>query len=217
MKKVFAILLILMMIFTFTACDSDEKDSSEKEDSSATTSADKTEEGDDITAPESLGVEKEEWDAAIKNENFENVTFGYNVKFISGYEDEDTSVGTYKLTKDGMLADDELITDKDTVTAARTMFLDTTLAVTTEFDKFEYDKVNECYTSKEDIVFETNIWHYKATIKAENVVVVLDSDNNLAKITCKMTQDISSGEDSFTYVLNAEFTFSDYGTTTLEK
>ena len=54
-----------------------------------------------------------------------------------------------------------------------------------------------------------------AKITAENIVVELDANMNIYKISCKMTQEFEM-DGLQAYVLNVTFTFTNYGTTVIE-
>lgn len=215
MKNLLAILLALTLTFTCTACLNEENNDSGA-DNSGTTSTDTQNNGGDNSTSASLGVNESEWNAAIQSQKFDNVTFTYNATFTSGYDEVGPHKGTFELVENGMLMDGKP-TSAEERTAAKTMFVDTAVAIVNNFSMFEYDKENNHYSSKENIVFNTTILGYEATITAENVLVVLDADNNIAKISCKMTQKFQGdGGNLTTYVLDTEFTFSNYGTTTIE-
>ena len=223
MKKMLAILFVLTMVLTFAGCENNEKNASGTGNSSANASEEKdgtipSETQNDIkdnTADESLGENKSEWDNAIQSQKFENVTFSYNATFESGYAEKGPHSGTYKLTKDGMLFDGEVITDEESITAARTVFLDTAVAIVKNSNQFIYNEANNNYTSKESITYNITVLVYEATITVDDVLVVFDAENNIAKIACKMTQQFTENNMPMTYVLDVEFTFADYGTTTL--
>ena len=244
MKKVSAILLVFAMALSVAACgdvssttdtetsasvgESITLGSSAESDSNKTTTPS---EGDtnnetappqsgnngtgDETPPESAVVDEVEWNAAVDSEKFENVTFTYNATFISGYDDTEPNVGTIKLSGNGMLVDGNSIDDAELIASVKTMFIDTAVAIVNNYGMFEYDSENKCYRSKEAITYNTTVLGYDTTITAENVEVAIDSNKSIAMISCKMTQEFTENGAPVTYVLNTEFTFSDYGTTTL--
>lgn len=225
MKKMLAILLVLTMVFAFAGCDINEKNASGTGNSGANASDEKdgtisSETGNDgkdnNTTDETSGESKSEWDHAIQSQKFDNVTFSYNATFESGYAEKGPHSGTYKLTKDGMLFDGEVITDEESITAARTVFLDTAVAIVKNSNHFIYNEANNNYTSKERITYNIAVLVYEATITVDDVLVIFDADNNIAKIACKMTQQFTENNKPMTYVLDVEFAFADYGTTTLD-
>lgn len=218
MHRLLAILLVVAMAFAFVGCDAKD-DTSPKEDSSGfnNTTTENNDINDGAVIPEDSGVSNEDWTTAIQSQKFENVTFAYNATFISGYDDVGPHGGTYKLTNDGMMYDNSLITEEESINAARTLFIDTVIAIVSNFDAFEYDQENDCYTASEAIVYESMFFGGWVTITSDNTVVVLDEACNIAKLSCQMTQDFKQVDGTpVTYVLDVEITFSDYGTTVLE-
>jgi hypothetical protein len=217
MKKSLTILLVLIMTATFVACDNHKNDASDTGNTSIPTITDeKNDVEGEVSLSESLGVDESEWDDAIQSTKFDNVTFTYNATFTSGYDDVGPHIGTMKIDENGMLMNGELASD-ESKTAVKTMFVDTVTAIVNDFSIFEYDEQNNNYRAIENITYNTTIMGYETTIIAENVIVIMDNDNNIAKITCKMTQNFNVDNGNLTtYVLDTEFAFTDYGTTTLE-
>lgn len=174
----------------------------------------KDEENDDGRDSQSKDtVTKDEWNNMIAESNFDNITFAYNATFISGYNDEGPHTGLFKLDGNKLDMDGEVTTDTETITSLRSWYIASALAIVNNFDKFEYDEANDCYKAKEKVVYNVTVMEYEATITAENVLVELDDNMNIAKITCKMTQAFKEDNVDKTYVLNVDFTFSEYGTT----
>jgi hypothetical protein len=112
--------------------------------------------------------------------------------------------------------DGELVSDPETIASIKTMYTDTVLAMVENFEVFECIDPNKCYSSIENIVYSVTIMGYEATITAESVVVELDGDMNISRITCVMIQEFDDNGIPTAYTLDAEFTFTDYGTTDVE-
>ena len=162
-----------------------------------------------------IQVNKAEWDSMAAISNFDNVTFTTNATFLSGYSDVVPHRTVYKLDGEKASADGQAMTG-DSVEALKTMHLKTTIAIVENFEKFAYDETKKCYASIEDIVYNVTILGYDATITVKNAYVELDTDKNLAKIKCEMTQDFVEEGTPKKYVIDAEFTFENYGTTVVE-
>lgn len=215
MKKLTIFLLVSAMVLVFTACANKGESVSGSEISSTVNSESDNGKADNIAGSGTSGISEKEWNAATERKNFENVTFSYEATFISGYQDAGPHMGVLKITEDAVVMDGELLTAQETINAAKNAYIDITLAVINNFDDFEYDDAKNCYNAKKSITYNTEVLEYKATITAENVSVELDSENRISTISCKMTQEIVGGSP-ITYVLDAKFTFTDYGTTTVQ-
>lgn len=163
------------------------------------------------------GISEEKWNQVIQTANFDNITFGYKATFTSGYTDDvGPHASVFKLDGDRMSMDGETETDPETITAAKTWYIESALAIVKNFDKFTYDKVSDSYKATENIVYTVTIMGYEATITAANVSVELNADMNIAEIACTMTQAFTENGTPTTYVLDVEFTFADYGTTVVD-
>ena len=57
-----------------------------------------------------------------------------------------------------------------------------------------------------------NVWGKDVTFTNDNVVVTIDENNHLTKMSCNMKQEFDGHELNVV----AEFEFSDYGTTVIE-
>ena len=161
------------------------------------------------------GISEEKWNSIIQSSLFDNVTFNLDATFISGYEYEP---GPYysevKLAGEKCLLDGEPARDSEKQDI-RELFINTSIAIVSNFDNFEYNEESDKYTSKEAIVYNLNMVTVSAKITAENIVVELDANMNIYKISCKMTQEFEM-DGLQAYVLNVTFTFTNYGTTVIE-
>ena len=187
-------------------------------ETSAETSAQTSEETSEATSTETTsdtnnsGIAENEWDAMTAASKFDNVTFTNNATFVSGYDSQSSHINVFKMDGDKGTADGEQM-NASSMEAARSMITGTAVAIVKDFDKFTYNAVTGYYSSTEDIVYNVSIMGINATITAKNVVVKLDADMNIASISCNMTHNFNDGGVGKTYVLNAIFTFTDYGTT----
>ena len=83
----------------------------------------------------------------------------------------------------------------------------------TDFDKYRYNAEKDCYEAIDGISYTVNVMNeYVATIIPTNVSIKLDESLRIAEISCHMVQSIAGME----LILDAVFTFSDYGTTVVE-
>lgn len=217
MKKLFVILLVLTMISTFIACGNQKNDASDTNNTRISINSGGENDGeDDVSPSEFLGIDESEWNTAVQPSNFNNVTFTYNATFLSGYDDVDPHTDTMKIVENVMLMNGQPVSEEER-TETKNVLENVVIAIANDFSLFEYDEQNDNYRAIENLTYTATVSGYEVTFIIENALVIIDSDNNIAKITCKMTQSFNedNGEPT-TYVLDAEFTFTDYGTTTLE-
>jgi len=215
MNKGTILLLTLSTAFLFTACN-DAGSSPSGTTDIGETSYEASYDNTDDTVSESIGVNENDWNEAIQTQNFDNVTFTYRATFLSGYQSTEQHVGTLKIAENGMISNGELVTDTETITSTRTMFIDTAVAIVANFDAFSYDAESSFYRANNPIVYHTTVLGYETTITAENVTVTWDENTNISHISCQMTQAFEEDGTPKTFVLDAEFTFTNYGTTTLD-
>ena len=162
---------------------------------------------------EATGVTKEQWDLAVQKSTFNNVTLSYTATFSS---DNVSSKGphTVEIKLDGFDAEknDKVLELKDAVDA-RYLCTDAVVAMATDFDKYRYNAEKDCYEAIDGISYTVNVMNeYVATIIPTNVSIKLDESLRIAEISCHMVQSIAGME----LILDAVFTFSDYGTTVVE-
>lgn len=157
-------------------------------------------------------IDKEKWNAALQDNVFNNVTFKMTVKFLDSLDGEGTAI--YKLdgNRGATIEEDGDCSElpADAIDDLKNIFINTSLAILDNYDDFEYDEENNCYKAKKDVVYSAAVANYTAELTVKNAVVTFDADLRVATIAGNMTQVISNGQ---TFVLDFEFTFSDYGTT----
>lgn len=215
MNKGILLFLTLALTLLFVACNNAETLPSDT-DNSDTTSYETENDTTNPATSDAFSVNENEWNQATQTQNFDNVTFTYRATFLSGYESTEQQVGMLKMTENGMISNGELITDTETITSARTMFIDTSVAIVSNFEAFVYDAATGCYRANAPIIYHTTVLGYETTITAANVTVTWDENANVSTISCQMTQAFEEDGAPKTFVLDVEFTFADYGTTTLE-
>jgi hypothetical protein len=204
MKKFLAFLLVVctctLAIATFAACGG----------------SDGTGDGDD-NAP-TAGVTEDVWEDALEEANFNNVTFSMNVSTNEGDSEfvEIKLVGDSYAVRESLEEEFEVDTDPETVASVKNVYVNTVLAIADNFSDFTYDATNDCYKASSDIVYTVTVQGINASITTKDTVVTLNAQNGIAKIVCEMTQSFVSGDQPNTLTFDVEFTFSNYGTTTLD-
>lgn len=234
MKKLLSLLLVLCMCFAAStlliSCDTedesvksaahededeDQDESTENDENEATASVPDHQGQDDSQAPS--GSLEEAWNAAIQPSGFENVTFTLNATFVEGYGDPDEPIRqVMKFDGDTMSTDGHVETDAEGVPTTRMWLLGSILPMMNDFDKFTYDDATQSYSAGEELVYTATVNDCEATITASDVQVFFDSDMRIAKIVCRMIQEGTVDGESIRYVLDVEFSFTDYGTTMVE-
>ncbi len=214
-KKLLVLMLCLGLSGVFTACSvsggESSGESSVESSQGGGTSTDSSQSGNATG-----GVTENEWDSAISEEKFNNVTFGYAVVF-KGETKVDT--GLYKL--DGVSASyvdeegDEELLPQSTNEDLRNVYVGTTLAVVENFENFTYDAASMAFVSTGDIVYNVTVMEYETKITASNVKVKLDANKNIAEISCYMKQESTEDGEPFTLEFDVTFTFTNYGATTI--
>lgn len=163
-------------------------------------------------------VTEEEWNEAISEEKFENVTFAIVARVTSPEEVVDNIVCKIDGNK-GWYSEEiedshyEEYADEEILAAMKSIYMNTTLAIVASFEDFNFDSETGTYIAKEDIVYDVTVMDYEAKITATNVKVKLDSEKLIAEISCDMKQEYTSEYDNGTIILNAVFKFYDYGKT----
>lgn len=163
-------------------------------------------------------VTEEEWNAAISEEKFDNVTFAFVASLTSPHAVVDNVVckidgdkGWYSETEEDW--HHEEYADEEILAALKSIYMNTTLAILENFNDFTYDSATGTYSAKKDIVYNVTVMEYAATITASNVKVKLDADKLVAEISCDMKQEYTSENENGTIILNIIFNFYDYGKT----
>lgn len=173
---------------------------------------DDPEDGADIT----LVIDENAWYNAISEDHFRNVTLSYDATFIVGY-DQGHHAGAYLLDGYEMMANGEYVDDPAMTDAVRSFYLDTVLAMMQNFDQFTYDPEFNCFVSIEDITYTVDVEPYGTVgISVNDVCITFDDTRSVYSITCNMTQSFVEDGQPNEYVLEVQFTYSDYGTTVID-
>lgn len=204
MKKNTSILLILAMILSLTlsllSCD-------ETPESENDTNND--------TAPGQ--ITEEQWNNAKAEAKFDNVRCDLNVKFISGYNPGEEVTECFQIDGDLVASADEVYDDEEMVASVKSVYIGVVTSVLDNYSLFTFDSEKEQYISEGPIVYYVHVDGIDAKITAENIVVKVNASLDIASLSCRMTQEFNDGGKDKTYVLDVEFVFSNYGTTSLTK
>lgn len=209
MKKLLSLLLLAGLCFSMVACNEEIPQNDDDEDEDAVVDAEKN--------PTNNPFSDEKWGEILNKDNFQNVTVLCESSFLSGHEeDEPVQTNLVKVDGEKLSLNGEIDTDPNTLASVRSVFVDLAIELIGDFKQFTLDKETGAFTCDGPLTGTATVNGYTAAITCENVTVTLGKDNTLAKIICKMTQDITAGEMSQQFVLDVTFTYSDYGTTTVE-
>lgn len=193
MKRILSLLLVMALMLVFAACG--HKPAAEEP---------KTEEN----SGHSL------WGELAKEEHYDNVTVVMNATFISGYEyAEEETITVLKLDGDDVSVDGVFMDDRQDAESARAVFMSVPLAIFAENKSFSADEATNTYLHRDEIKYAIDFMDYKADITVRNVIITLDGNNELSRIACEMDQEFASEGEQMKYVLNVEFTYSDFGST----
>lgn len=215
MKKLVAFLLAVCSFAAcasvFAACDGEQTKVPESPVSGGSTT--ETPENQEPTV--SGGITEEKWNEAIQADNFNNVTFSFSGKFISGPQgSQDDFSCVCKIDGDSATMDGELM-ESEFVPSLKNVYINTANAIVKDFGDFTYDEASKTYKSKQDIVYTVNVMNTDTTITAQNVCVTLDDANKIASIACMMKQNFTQDDKQQEFTMNITFTYSGYGTTVL--
>ena len=204
-KKILALMLCLCMAFAFASCDQ------------LTEIIDKFKGGEDVIPDDIVeSITKEEWNSAIAEEKFDNVTFKIVVT------DPEESVPVTILCKlDGnksYINDDgyEDFGDAEVTAAMRNVYMNTVLAILNNFADFTYDAEKEIFVASKDIVYNVTVMEYDAKITVSNAKVKINTDKSIAEISCYMKQEYTENGKPCSLEFDAVFSFYDYGKTVVE-
>ena len=208
-KKILALVLCLCTIFAFASCDT------------LTAVLEKINGTDNPTTPNAVTspLTKEQWNAALKDELFNNVTFEVHATFEG--EDEPESIicklaGTRAAISEGGFEEEEV--DSDTRDVIKSIYVNTILAMLKNFDNFTYDADAKAFVSANDIIYNVEDFEYNecnVKITTSGTKVKFDTNNNVAEISCHMKQEFVENGQPESLEFDAVFKFYDYGTTVI--
>ena len=218
--KILALILCLCAIFALTSCDMLidyveqylplEDTNIENDKSNENADTDGTIGNSDAIE---LPITSSQWDEAIAIENFSNITFAIEVR----YPDKEPYPILCKIDGDRAAYSEgsyaEEIVDKETRDAIYTIYISTVLSIVESFDNFTYDAKSGLFTSDDDIVYNVTVMDYDATITASNTKVKVDTDKNIAEISCGMKHEFIENGKPDSLEFDVVFSFYNYGTT----
>ncbi len=203
MKKIFSLVLILCMITSLflmlVSCQGTDEISTD-------------------------GLSREDWEEAIADDNFDNVT----ILAEAPNSENGRETQTVKLTADKVYRTATIMINGTPKTVhkvftgsdadfQRDMFLQVILSVLDERDNFEYDSENQVYLSKNAIKKEITIDDERVDkVTMTNGKVKFDAKGNLIYFECTLTESVYNGETlEGGHTTDTVWTFKDYGTTVI--
>ena len=216
MKKFLACLLCSVLLTSFTAC------STNKNTGEETTSA-----INESTEPETVN-EVLDTEVICKKENFDNVTFTYEVLFNG---EENARKSTTKFTKEGVSAiygeGEEEAVSESVAELLKDTYIDVTLTAIEKFAEQEYENDGNKFVCKSGIVFDVTIpltekmsdgalktTYATAKLMVSNMSVKINSEGLLEEFEFDMIQSYNiSGNQKGTKELHGVFKFAEYGKT----
>lgn len=234
LKRILVLILSLCTIFAFASCDmvvdyveqflpiEDNEANDDKtptEDNNDTTPDGTTPEGNDPDDNGTIGggITSDDWNSAIEQENFSNVTFSILVNMP--YKDEPYPIickldGNRVAYSEGDYPEE--VADEETAAGIRSIYINTVLSIVENVADFTFDATTGTFVSKGDIVYNVQVFGYDAKITTSNTVVKIDTDKNIAEISCHMKQDYVEDGRDYTLEFDVVFSFYNYGTTVVE-
>ena len=159
-------------------------------------------------------ISKEEWNAALIEDKFNNVTFTIMVTMPGETEPYPLVcklAGDKAAYSEGAYEEEEV--DAETRDAIKAIYISTVLAMLENFENFTYDAENEVFVSPEDIVYNVTVMGYDAKITTSGTKVKFDTNKNIAEISCYMKQEFVEDGKPESLEFDAVFSFYNYGTT----
>ena len=206
---------------TESSSESDSENENENENESATESDTAQSE---VTTVGPEGISKEQWQDALAQNNFTNVTIYYTLVSTEGEKQEHV----VKITPDKVYRKVTMTWGDETDTAdicytgeeaAQTaqMFINVFLGLLKERDNFVYDFDAGVYNAPEEVVATAVEQEgYTVTESMKNGKVKFDLYGNLEYFTCDLTESISHDDgDGYSLSCSASWTFADYNKTVI--
>ena len=219
--KLGAILVCLSLLFAFVSCDEETEEP----------------QSPDKNVEESSGITENEWNSAVAATVFENYTldlFGDMTTYINGVEQlgGEPLKERYRVTENAieisLIVDGEptytITLHDDEAKVTKTELAQIFLAILSDYDNFSYNA-----ESGEYIIGETEITvevtaivngslsgeKMPITISVKNGSAKLSSDGKVVNLVCEYSQSMDINGQNMTVTGTTEWSFSNYGTTTI--
>ena len=148
---------------------------------------------------------KEEWQQALAEPNFENVTIHYVYRSAEAYDAEGKLAFSFANYFEGEEANQQ-----------RNVFLQTFLAIVEDRDNFEYDETTKLYTAKSAEARIDQADGIYLTEEMKDGKLAFNTDGNVEKFMCNLTESIYMNEElDRSASFDVTWTFSNYGTTAI--
>lgn len=172
------------------------------------------------------GVTEEAWQESIAEQKFDNVTVNYSFKTTGSEQTHVVKFADGRVYRHMSISvpDSEPYTMEMTFTGdeaevQKAMFLNIFLTLLAERDNFVYDAESNSYNAPDEVVATVSPAEgVSATETMTNGVVKFASNGLLEYFSCTLKEVITqNGEVQTETVGDAVWTFSDYGTTTVDE
>ena len=233
MKKTLSLILtVLLLLAIFTSCDAAETPTEAPTGAPTEAPTETPTEAPTETpteAPEKIEITKEEWQEAIAEERFDNITILYDISYtdstsgMAGSSKQTVKICDGKVFRSNLSGENALymyFTDDEAV-AQRKMFLDVFLALLAERDNYVYDAESDSYKAPKTISVTVSPAPGRSEfVKMDDGVVKFDKDGRLVSFTCKISETITYSDGGLMQTVelptaNSVWTFSNYGSTVI--
>ncbi len=171
------------------------------------------------------GISEDEWNTAIADQKFDNVTVYYTLEDASHNSEQlvmITEADVYRKAistlKNGEISKAEKVFTGEEAQMQRDLFLGVFLALLAEKDNYVYDPVEKIYNAPEEVsarIERSETYYVIETLKGGKVK--FGADGKLEYFTGELTETLYSEEGSEGYTYDMTVTFSDYGTTVVDE
>ncbi|MBQ3219077.1 MAG: hypothetical protein IJB32_00575 [Clostridia bacterium] len=246
MKKFFAVFLPILILFSLclTACEQPENESNEPCEHSWVDFVDKNSKICSLCgAFDGIEITKQDWDRALGEEIFENVTLNFTfvaeeiVDSSGGFVDVLEGAKTVQVIKfadgkcyrkvekydnNGIYQYDEVFEVTGTqANGQRKMFYDMYATLLKDYDNFVYDSVKSIYTTPNEIIVDVSKsvgeMSTKVYVSIKNAQVKFGANGKLEYFEAHHTESIYENDTLLASISGKIiWTYSNYGTTVIE-
>ena len=171
-------------------------------------------------------VAEEQWEAAVADQKFDNVTIHYTFDTESDGKQEHvvkiTENKVYRSIKtiieNEEISSDELLFEGEEAAQQRDMFLAIFLSLLAEKENFAYDLALKAYKMPEEVQTRLEQGSYYILETMRDGVVTFDAKGNVTSFVFWISEAVYDGADEMQHESKGTITlnFSDYGTTVVE-